>query len=74
MANSDEHLPHVTYVFGNGNDDDDDDDDDTANSAAVRSLPSASNAKEATVFVVGASLLSLLPLSSPSSWIIASTP
>ena len=76
MANSDEHLPQVTYVRGNGNaDDEDDDDDDTANAAAaVRSLPSASNAKEATVFVVGASLLSLLPLSSPSSWIIASTP
>jgi len=63
MAKSDEHLPQVTYVRGNGNAAADDD-DDTANVDAVRSLPSASNAKEATVFFVPSS----------SSWIVTSTP
>jgi hypothetical protein len=66
MAKSDEHLPQVTYVRGNGNAAADDDDDDTANAAAVRSLPSASNAKEATVFFV--------PSSSSPSGIVTSTP
>jgi hypothetical protein len=74
MAKSEEHLPHVTYVCGNGNAADTDDDTDVA----VCSLPLASNVKEATGGVVavfaGTSLLLLVVLSYSSSWIIISTP
>jgi hypothetical protein len=70
MAKSEEHLPHVTYVCGNGNAAADTDDDDDV---AVCSLPLASNVKEATGGVVavfvGTSLLSY-----SSSGIIISTP
>jgi hypothetical protein len=72
MAKSEEHLPHVTYVCGNGNAADNTDDDDTDDDADVCSLPLASNVKEATgcvVVFVGTSLLSY-----SSTWIIISTP